>query len=191
MRVFELKGEVRNDLGKKASKDLRTGERIPCVLYGGEGNIHFSVLEKELAKLLYTPLVYIVEVNVDGKSYNAVMREIQFHPVTDRPLHVDFYQIFEGKPVLMEVPVKLQGFAEGVQAGGKLSLVVRKLKVKALPADLPGEIMLDVTHLGLGKSIKVKDLSFDEFEIMNAKDVVVAQIKLTRAARAAAQEAAK
>lgn len=188
MRVFELKGEVRNDLGKKASKDLRTGERIPCVLYGGEGNIHFSVLEKELAKLLYTPLVYIVEVNVDGKSYNAVMREIQFHPVTDRPLHVDFYQIFEGKPVLMEVPVKLQGFAEGVQAGGKLVQVVRKLKVKAIPANLPDEIVLDVTSLGLGKSIKVKDISFDNFEVVNAREVVIAQVKMTRAAKSEASK---
>ncbi len=101
---------------------------------------------------------------------------------------MDFYQISEDKPVVMEVPVKLQGFAEGVQAGGKLSLVVRKLKVKAIPANLPGEIVLDVTNLGLGKSIKVKDLSFENFEIVNAKEVVVAQIKLTRAARAAAQE---
>ena len=134
------------------------------------------------------PDVYIGKVNVAGQSYEAVMREIQFHPVSDRVLHMDFYQISEDKPVVMEVPVKLQGFAEGVQAGGKLSLVVRKLKVKAIPANLPGEIVLDVTNLGLGKSIKVKDLSFENFEIVNAKEVVVAQIKLTRVARAAAQE---
>ena len=142
------------------------------------------MVEKDLQKLLYTPVVYIVKVNVAGQSYEAVMREIQFHPVSDRVLHMDFYQISEDKPVVMEVPVKLQGFAEG----GKLSLVVRKLKVKAIPANLPGEIVLDVTNLGLGKSIKVKDLSFENFEIVNAKEVVVAQIKLTRAARAAAQE---
>lgn len=188
MQVFELKGEVRNDLGKKATSILRTEGKVPCVLYGGEENIHFAVVEKELQKLLYTPIVYIVNINVNGKSYEAVMREIQFHPVSDRVLHIDFYQISDNKPVVMEVPVKLQGFAEGVQAGGKLSLVVRKLKVKALPANLPGEIVLDVTNLGLGKSIKVKDLSFEGFEIVNAKEVVVAQIKLTRAARAA-QEA--
>lgn len=185
MQVFELKGEVRNDLGKKASKTLRTEKKVPCVLYGGEGNIHFSVVDKDLMKLLYTPAVYIVKLELDGKTYNAVMREIQFHPVTDQVLHIDFYQIFEDKPVVVEVPVKLQGFAEGVQAGGKLVLINRKLKVKAIPANLPGEIVLDVTSLGLGKSIKVKELSFDNFEIVNAKEVVVAQIKMTRAAKSA------
>lgn len=189
MQVFELKGEVRSDLGKKATNVLRAESKVPCVLYGGKENIHFSVVEKDLQKLLYTPIVYIVKVNVGGQSYEAIMREIQFHPVSDRVLHMDFYQIANDKPVVMEVPVKLEGFAEGVQAGGKLSLVVRKLKVKAVPAALPGEIVLDVTNLGLGKSIKVKDLSFDNFEIVNAKEVVVAQIKLTRAARAAAQDA--
>ena len=188
MQVFELKGEVRTDLGKKATIALRAEGKVPCVLYGGGENVHFAVVEKDLQKLLYTPIVYIVNVTVDGKEYRAVMREIQFHPVSDRVLHIDFYQISEEKPVIMEVPVKLQGFAAGVQAGGKLSLIVRKLKVKALPANLPGEIVLDVTHLGLGKSIKVKELAFEGFEIVNAKDVVVAQVKLTRAARAAAQE---
>lgn len=189
MQIFELQGEVRTDLGKKATAALRTAGKVPCVLYGGKENIHFSVLEKDLQKLLYTPIVYIVKLNIGGTCCESVMREIQFHPVSDRVLHMDFYQIDEAKPVTMEVPVKLHGFAEGVQAGGKLSLVVRKLKVRALPSSLPGEIDIDVTNLGLGKSVKVKDLSFDTFEIVNAKDVVIAQIKLTRAARAAAQEA--
>ncbi len=189
MQVFELKAEGRKDLGKKATIAVRKEGKVPCVLYGGAENVHFVVAEKDLAKLLYTPVVYTIDLNVDGKSYSAVMREIQFHPVSDRVLHIDFYQISESKPVVIEVPVKLQGFAEGVQAGGKLALIMRKLKVKAPLADLPGEVVLDVTNLGLGKSIRVKDLSFDKFEIMNAKDVVIAQIKLTRAARAAAQEA--
>ncbi len=185
MQIFELKGEVRNNLGKKASKSLRTEKKVPCVLYGGEGNVHFSVVEKDLIKLLYTPVVYVVKIDLNGKTYNAVMREIQFHPVSDRVLHIDFYQIFEDKPVVMEVPVKLQGFAEGVQAGGKLVLVTRKLKVKAVPANLPGEIVVDVTTLGLGKSVKVKELSFENFEVVNAKEVVVAQVKMTRAAKSA------
>lgn len=189
MKVFELKGEFRNDLGKKSTKALRADGKVPCVLYGGEKNIHFAVVEKDLQKLIYTPVVYIVKIMIDGNEYEAIMREIQFHPVSDHILHIDFYQINESKPVVVEIPVKLEGFAEGVQAGGKLALVVRKLRVKALPANLPGEIVLDVTRLGLGKSIKVKDLSFDNFEIVNAKEVVIAQIKLTRAARAAAQEA--
>lgn len=185
MQAFELKGELRTDLGKKATREVRVDAKVPCVLYGGKENVHFSVIEKDLSKLLYTPNVYTVALNVNGKKYSAVLREIQFHPVTDRVLHIDFYQIFEDKVVTMEVPVKLNGFAEGVQAGGKLALVTRKLKVKALPANLPSELALDVTNLGLGKSIKVKDLAFEGFEVVNAKDVVVAQIKLTRAARAA------
>lgn len=185
MQVFDLKGEVRNDLGKKAARAVRLEEKVPCVLYGGKENVHFSVVEKDLSKLLYTPNVYTVRLDLGGKVYNSIFREIQVHPVTDRVLHMDFYQIFDDKVVVMEVPVKLQGFAEGVQAGGKLALITRKLKVKAMPANLPSELVLDVTTLGLGKSIKVKDVSFDNFEIVNAKDVVVAQIKLTRAARAA------
>ena len=133
--------------------------------------------------MVYTPFVYIVKIMIDGNAYEAVMREIQFHPVTDRILHIDFYHIFAEKPVIIEVPVKLKGFAEGVQAGGKLVQVIRKLKVKALPANLPGEVELDVTSLGLGKSIKVKELSFDNFEVVNAKEVVIAQVKVTRASK--------
>ena len=183
MQVFELKGELRTDLGKKATKVLREEKKVPCVLYGGKENIHFSVVEKDLSKLVYTPFVYIVKIMIDGNAYEAVMREIQFHPVTDRILHIDFYHIFAEKPVIIEVPVKLKGFAEGVQAGGKVVQVIRKLKVKALPANLPGEVELDVTSLGLGKSIKVKELSFDNFEVVNAKEVVIAQVKVTRASK--------
>ena len=183
MQVFELKGELRTDLGKKATKVLREEKKVPCVLYGGKENIHFSVVEKDLSKLVYTPFVYIVKIMIDGNAYEAVMREIQFHPVTDRILHIDFYHIFAEKPVIIEVPVKLKGFAEGVQAGGKLVQVIRKLKVKALPANLPGEVELDVTSLVLGKSIKVKELSFDNFEVVNAKEVVIAQVKVTRASK--------
>ena len=183
MQVFELKGELRTDLGKKATKVLREEKKVPCVLYGGKENIHFSVVEKDLSKLVYTPFVYIVKIMIDGNAYEAVMREIQFHPVTDRILHIDFYHIFAEKPVIIEVPVKLKGFAEGVQAGGKLVQVIRKLKVKALTANLPGEVELDVTSLGLGKSIKVKELSFDNFEVVNAKEVVIAQVKVTRASK--------
>lgn len=185
MQVFELKGAVRTDLGKKATKALRKEAKVPCVLYGGEANVHFTVLEKDLKNLLYTPKVYLVNLNLDGKSCGAVMREIQFHPVTDKVLHIDFYQTAEDKPVVMEIPVKTTGHAAGVQAGGKLVLITRKLKVKALPKDMPDELTVDVTTLGVGKSIKVQDLAIEGVEIMNAKSVVIAQVKLTRAARAA------
>ncbi|MCC8174570.1 MAG: 50S ribosomal protein L25, partial [Odoribacter sp.] len=147
--------------------------------------VHFTLSEKALSKVIYTPEVYLLKINVNGKTYDAVMREIQFHPVTDKTLHIDFYQIFEDKPVVVEVPVKVSGFAAGVQAGGKLVLISRKLKVKALPKDMPDYITIDVTNLGLGKSIQVKELAFDNFEVVNAKDVVIVQVKMTRAARAA------
>jgi len=188
MQIFNLNGEVRRDVGKKATKALRVNEKVPCVLYGGEQNIHFSATNRDLKKLLYTPHVYIVKLNLDGKECNAVMRDIQFHPVTDQALHIDFYQIFDDKPVVLEVPVKTEGFAVGVQAGGKLNLTTRKLKVKALPKDMPDNLTIHVDHLGLGKAIKVKDLQFENVEIVNARSVVVAQVKLTRAARAAAQQ---
>ena len=191
MQIFELNGTTRTDLGKKATKELRTNQSVPCVLYGGEANVHFAVSEKDLQKLLYTPNVYIVKLTVDGKVYDAVMREIQFHPVSDKVLHIDFYQVAEDKPVIIEVPVKLTGFAVGVQAGGKLTLVERKLKVKALPANLPDVINIDVTTLGLGKSIKVKECEFEGYDVVTAPDVVIAQVKLTRAARAAAQQQGK
>ena len=188
MQVFELNGEVRSDLGKKATKALRTEEKVPCVLYGGGSNVHFSVFERDLRKLLYTPEVYLVKLVLSGKQFDAVMREIQFHPVSDKVLHIDFYQTAEDKAVIMEIPVKTEGFAEGVQAGGKLVLVRRKLKVRALPKDMPAELVLNVEKLGVGKSIKVKDLDLPNVEIANAKSVVVAQVKLTRAARAAQSE---
>ena len=191
MQTFELNGALRSDLGKKATKELRVNQGVPCVLYGGESNVHFSVIEKDLQKLLYTPNVYIVKLTVDGKEFSAVMREIQFHPVTDKVLHIDFYQVFDEKAVVIEVPVKLTGFAVGVQAGGKLTLVERKLKVKALPANLPDVINVDVTSLGLGKSVKVKECEFEGYEVVTAPDVVIAQVKLTRAARAAAQQQGK
>ena len=127
----------------------------------------------------------MVNLDLDGKSYSAVMRDIQFHPVTDKVLHIDFYQTSEDKPVVMDVPVRVTGHAAGVQAGGKLAIITRKLKVKALPKDMPDEVVLDVTSLGVGKSIKVQDIHVEGVEILNAKSVVVAQVKLTRAARAA------
>ena len=191
MQVFELKGEIRTDVGKKATKALRVNEKVPCVLYGGGENVHFAVTESNLRKLIYTQHVYLVKLHLDGQVHDAVMREIQFHPVSDKVLHIDFYRTFEDKPVVLEVPVKTVGFAEGVQAGGKLILTTRKLKVKALPKDIPDELTFNVEKLSVGKSIKVKDASFENIEIVNAKSAVIIQVKLTRAARAAQQQQEK
>jgi len=190
MKTFELKGTVRTNLGKKATKAERVAENVPCVLYGGKENIHFTTTISDIRKLIYTPEVYIVNLDIDGKKTKSIMKALQFHPVSDKVLHIDFLQVTETRPVTVELPVKLEGLAEGVKAGGKLSLEVRKLKVKGLYTKIPENIVIDVTELALGKSIQVGKVSIANLEILNNKNAVVAQVKLTRAARGAAATAA-
>jgi len=187
MQTIELKAAKRDNLGKTATKQLRNEGQVPSVLYGGEETIHASALLKDFNKLIYTPKVHIVKLNIDGKVHNAIIQDVQFHPVTDDAIHVDFLQVFEEKPVTIEVPVKLNGLAAGVKAGGKLTLEKRKLKVKGLAKDLPDALDIDITNLGLGKGIQVGHLSFDNIELLNNKNQVVVSVKLTRAARAAGQ----
>jgi large subunit ribosomal protein L25 len=191
MKTFELAGTVRADLGKKASKADRVSESVPCVLYGVGDNVHFTATASDLRKLIYSPDVFVVNLDVDGKKCKSIMKALQFHPVTDKVLHIDFLQITETKPIVVELPVKLQGLAEGVKAGGKLSLEMRKLKVKGLYTLIPEFITIDVTNLGLGKTIQVAKVAVENLELLNAKNAVVAQVKLTRAARGAAAVAGK
>ena len=198
MKSIEVKGSLRTETGKKATHELRKNDSIPCVLYGSQkdenGNIidtHFAVTNEAVRKLVYTPHIYVVDLNIDGKIVNAVMKDIQFHPVTDKILHIDFYQIDESNPIVMEVPVQLEGLAEGVKAGGKLSLQMRKLKVKALYNVIPERLVINISNLGLGKTIKVGELSYEGLELLNAKDAVVCAVKLTRAARGAQANAGK
>ena len=203
MKSFALAGTSRSiaersSAQKRNLKAMRRNNEVPCVLYGVDKDeqgkpvaTHFSVPYDSLRKLVYTPHIYVVDLTIDGKLVNAVMKEIQFHPVKDTILHVDFYQINEEKPIVMEVPVAIEGLAEGVKAGGKLSLQVRKLKVKALYNVIPERLTINVTNLGLGKTIKVGDLSYAGLELLNAKDAVVCAVKLTRAARGAAAAAGK
>ncbi len=189
MKTFQLKGEIRQDLGKKAAKTFRKEGNVPCVLYGGNETVHFTVKEADIFKLIYSPNVYIVELELAGKTVNTIVKELQFHPVTDKTIHIDFLEIFEDKPVVVEIPVQLEGFAAGVRAGGKLTLDMRKLRVKGLYSDFPERIIVDVTKLKLGSSIQVGDLSLDKLELMNAKNAVVAKVQLTRVARGAAAAA--
>ena len=198
MISIDVKGSLRTETGKKATHEPRKNDSIPCVLYGSQkdenGNIidtHFAVTNEAVRKLVYTPHIYVVDLNIDGKIVNAVMKDIQFHPVTDKILHIDFYQIDESNPIVMEVPVQLEGLAEGVKAGGKLSLQMRKLKVKALYNVIPERLVINVSNLGLGKTIKVGELSYEDLELLNAKDAVVCAVKLTRAARGAQANAGK
>ena len=197
MKSIEIKGSLRTETGKKATRDLRKNNSVPCVLYGlnkdENGNqvaTHFTVTNDGLRNLVYTPHIYVVDLNIDGKVVTAIMKDIQFHPVTDNILHVDFLQIDESNPIVMEVPVKLEGLAEGVKAGGKLALQVRKLTVKALYNLIPERLVIDVTNLGLGKTIKVGELNYEGLQILNTKEAVVCAVKLTRAARGAQAAAA-
>lgn len=190
MKTFVLNGTVRNDLGRKAAKALRTQGLIPCELYGAGKNVHFTVSEAAVRKLIYTPEIFLVELDVNGEKVNAVMKEIQFHPVSERVLHIDFLQVVDGKPVVMEVPVKLEGHAVGVRAGGKLSLEMRKLRVKGLATAIPEKLVINIDNLELGKTIQVKDLRFDDLELLNGLQSVVCSVKLTRAAMGSAAAAA-
>ena len=192
MKSIEIKGSLRTETGKKATRDLRNNNSVPCVLYGLQKDekglpvaTHFTVTVDGLRNLVYTPNIYVVELNIDGTTHKAIMKDIQFHPVKDTILHVDFLEINEESPIVMQVPVQLEGLAEGVKAGGKLALQVRKLKVKALYNQIPERLVVNVTNLGLGKTIKVGELSFEGLELLNAKEVVVCAVKLTRAARGA------
>ncbi len=187
MQTFEINGTKRVPGGKKATKALRQQELVPCIIYGGEDQIAFTVPEKDFKNLIYTPNIYIVNITIEGKKYQAILKDIQFHPVSGRILHIDFLEIFDDKPMTIAIPIKIVGNSEGVKAGGKLQLEMRKLNVKALPKDVPDVLEIDITNLGLGKVIKVGDLVYPNVEILNAKAAVVVAVKLTRAARAAAE----
>ena len=183
MKTFEIKGELRKEIGKKNANQLRKEEKIPCVIYGGKENIHFSATEKEFLHLVYTPNVYIANIKLENAEYNAVMREIQVHPVTDKVLHIDFVQVFDNKNVTVPVPVQLNGFAKGVKDGGKLNLERRKLNVSGFPQSIPDIIELDVTNVELGKTIKVADINIPNVKLTDSANTVVASVKLTRAAK--------
>ncbi|MDR3184403.1 MAG: 50S ribosomal protein L25/general stress protein Ctc [Prevotellaceae bacterium] len=182
MKTIELKGVGRTSITKAALKKLRNTGEVPCVLYGEkDGNVHFSVVSRDLKGLVYTPNAYLVKLNIDGAAHTAVMREIQFHPVTDAILHIDFYPVREDRPVTIDVPVVISGNSEGVRQGGKLQILNRRLKVSALPKYLPDELHIDVTNLALGKNIVVGDLKYDNVQILNPKVTIICAVKTTRA----------
>ena len=187
MKSFDLKGTSRTEVGKKSTNELRKNNGIPCILYGIEKEAKaFAVTADAVRKLVYTPDIHVVNLTIDGVECKAVLKDIQFHPVKDTILHLDFLQIVEDKAIVMEVPTVLTGLAAGVKLGGKLQQAIRKIKVKAVYANIPEKLTVDVTELALGKSIKVGELSFEGIELVTPAQTVVCSVAATRASREAA-----
>ena len=180
MKSITIQGQKRENVGKKSTKALRDAELVPCVVYGGEQPINFSTPEKSFKNLVYTPDAHTVVIELDGKKIDAVLQDIQFHPITDKILHADFYQLSADKPVVMEVPVRITGRAKGVLAGGVLRQSFRKLRLKAIPANLPDEIVVDVTPLKIGNKLYVGDIKNDQYTFLHPDNAVVAAVKMSR-----------
>ena len=183
MKSITINGSKRESVGKVATKALRNAGRVPCVLYGGGEPLHFSAPELDFSKLVYTPNAHTVEITLeDGSKIAAIMQDIQFHPLTDRILHVDFYQLFDDKEVSMNIPVKIEGAAPGVlNSGGVLSRNKRKLRVKALPANLPDFIIADISKLELGNKLYTSELQSEDYTILHPDNTVVCQVRTSRA----------
>lgn len=194
MKEIEVTGKKRSTIGKKSSKNLRKEGFIPCNLYGEAKDengapkaLAFTCPMNELRKIVYTPHIYVINLIIDGESHTAILKELQFHPVTDALLHVDFYEVNDQKPITIGIPVKLTGLAQGIRDGGRMNLSIRKINVTAKYQDIPEHLDIDVTDLKIGKSIKVGDLYFEGLEMATSKEVVVCSIKATRKSNAASK----
>ena len=192
MKSITIKGSERESVGKVATKALRNAGAVPCVLYGGDQPVHFSADEKAFKGLVYTPNAHTVEIDLEGgKKFNAILQDIQVHPVSDKILHIDFFQLHDDKEITMEVPVKVTGVSPGVLLGGVLRLNTRRLKVKALPKNLPDFVEANISELEMGNKLYVTKLVSDDYKLLHPENTVVAQVRISRAAMKAAQEAAK
>ncbi len=185
MKSITIKGSQRESVGKVSTKALRNAGKVPCVLYGGDKALHFSANELAFSKLVYTPNVYTAMIDLDnGEKYAAILQDIQFHPVTDKILHIDFYQLFKDKEITMEIPVKLEGNAPGVVNGGNLRFPNRKLRIKALPDNLPDFMVVDISKLDIGDKFYVTELKDGEYTILHPENTVIAQVRVSRLAMA-------
>jgi large subunit ribosomal protein L25 len=192
MKSITIKGQKRESVGKKATKAVRDAGFVPCVIYGGDQPVHFSADERAFKGLVYTPNAHTVVVELEGgKKIDCILQDIQFHPVSDKILHIDFFQLDENKEIVMEVPVKVTGKSPGVMAGGVLRLNQRRLKVKALPKNLPDFVEANISPLEMGNKLYVTKIATDNFKLMHPDNTVVCQVRISRAAMKAAQEAAK
>lgn len=189
MKTIELKGNLRENTGKREAKKLRKDEHIPCVLYGGKENIHFSIFANDFRHLLFTPFVFIVKLNIVGKEFSAIVKAKQFHPVTDKVIHIDFLEVFEDKKVTISVPIKLVGNSIGIKNGGKLRQKRRTLLVKALPQYLPDHLEIDITKIDIGKTLKVGELDFENIEVLDPAQSMVISIVSPRVMAKGMEEA--
>ena len=180
MKTIEIKAVSRDQFGKKSSNSLRAEDNVPCVMYREKENLHFYAHQNVFRGLVYTPEVFLVNLIVDGKNYNAVMKDLQFHPVTDKVLHIDFMQVFDDKPVIIDIPLKITGESSGVKAGGKLRVKRRTLKVKGLVKDLPEHLEIDITNIEIGQSMKIGDLSYDKLEVIDNKRAMIVSVEVSR-----------
>ncbi len=187
MKVSQLSGSPRANVGKKDAKALRAAGQVPCVLYGTGTQTHFSVKDIAIEKLVFNPDVFQIELDIDGKKANAIIQDLQQDPITDRVMHVDFLELDPKKPVKVGLPVRLTGSSRGVMAGGKLMQVFRRLKVIALPGDLPEAIVIDISKLRIGQSVRVGDLETSGLKFTDAKNAVVVAVKMARGASKAAE----
>ncbi len=184
MKTVSMSGSLRESVGKKDAKKNRREGKVPCVLYGGKEQLHFSVAEADFKKIIFTAEVYLINLNIGGKEYDAVLQDIQYHPVSDRILHADFLETIPGKPIIISIPVHIEGVAPGILKGGKLHKKIRKLKVKGLPEYLPNHLTLSIDDLDIGDSIKVKDVKYEHLEFLDTATSVVISVKTARGATA-------
>ena len=181
MKSITINGSKRESVGKKSTKALRNAGQVPCVLYGGDQSVHFLANELAFSKLVYTPNAHTVVIALDnGENFNAVMQDIQFHPVTDKILHIDFYQLFEDKEIAMDIPVHISGNSIGVKNGGSLRRNKRKLRIKALPTNLPDAIEIDITPLKIGDKFYITEFKNDAYRFLHPDNTVVCQVKRSR-----------
>ena len=190
MKVVSMSGSLRENVGKKDARKVRNNGEVPCVIYGGKEQVHFSTDSKSFLKIVFTPEVCFVKIDVNGKEYNTILQDIQYHPVTDIVYHADFMEFSEDKPIVMNVPVKISGVAPGILKGGKLVQKFRKLKIKALPADMPENIDISINGLEIGMVVKVVDITSDKYTVLDNKNNMIIGVTVTRAVEEVAATAA-
>jgi large subunit ribosomal protein L25 len=191
MKTIEINGLARPQTGKKTTKEIRKAGNVPCIIYGGKENINFHAPEKDFKKLVYTPDAHLVNLNIEGKEYKAVLQDIQFHPVSDKIYHIDFIEVSDKKAVVVNIPVKISGDSIGVKSGGKLQIKKRHLKVKGLINNIPEFIPIDITNVNIHQSVKVNDLSIDKLEFLDPKKSMILSVATSRVAQVAEEKPAE